>query len=928
MSQTHDDQSIQARIAALEQELAELRQRQAATQGGARVEGDVDTQGGDFIGRDQHITYTGEEPPDDLLAAYYRCLAAECRRLPLGMIDKEFLRTSQGATADRHDVPLPDVYVDLDVVTPAEERARDGRAWAMRLMRGEGEDRTPLLEALSKDEMTKVVLLGDAGSGKTTFANYLTYLLAEGSEALPAPLTAPQRRLLPVRLVLREVAARHIPADAERGEAEMLWNALRDDIARHLGKPAAEKLFPYLQRRLMNDGGLILLDGLDEVPEARQRRRVLLEAVARLAHALGAARFVVTARPYAYADPDWRLPGFATLALAPFSEAQVGRFIERWYQAVRPALGWNAETARAKGERLRSALNERPYLGDLASRPLLLTLMATLHSSWGQLPEDRADLYEETTKLLLGRWQRAREVRGPDGEPVVEPGITEALGAGEDRLRAALETLALAVHERQRGSPEQDEGPADISEGDLLVAFKPLLGALAPDTLLAYLRDRAGLIVARDEGVYAFPHRSFQEYLAACCLANQPDFAEQLQKRVYADPIWWREACLLGVGKARQGGLGAAVHVVGTLLPAEPGDVAEPCAAHWQAAALTGQALVELRLWEKSEGQPHFEALLRRTRRWLVRLLEEGQLSPRERADAGDVLGRLGDPRPGVGTLIAGEREQPDILWVEAPAGEFTMGTPEGDKMAYDDEHPAHTLSLPDFYISRYPITNAQFGPFLADGGYDTEAYWTPEGWAWRHGAEPDPSPYQDIDQATQKSIAEWLAGRPAERRHRPFWWGDPKWGAATRPVVGVSWYEALAYCRWLAARWRTANLPIRVWRAGQIESAAFNAADLSFRLPSEAEWEKAARGPTGRRWPWENDWEDDQANTEEAKLNETSPVGCFPGGASPCGALEMAGNVWEWTRSRWGRTQFYRPDYGYPYDSVDGREDLNGPDP
>ena len=129
---------------------------------------------------------------------------------------------------------------------------------------------------------------------------------------------------------------------------------------------------------------------------------------------------------------------------------------------------------------MRAALRERPYLGDLASRPLLLTLMATLHSSWGQLPEDRAELYEETVKLLLGRWQRAREVRRPDGELEVEPGIAQTLGVGEERIRAALEALAFAVHERQRSSPERDAAPADIAEGDLLVAFKPLLGSLAP----------------------------------------------------------------------------------------------------------------------------------------------------------------------------------------------------------------------------------------------------------------------------------------------------------------------------------------------------------------------------------------------------------------------------------------------------------------
>ena len=598
------------------------------------------------------------------------------------MIDKEFVRASGGSTAQTEEaIPLPDIYVDLDVVAPAQEREKNARAWALQLSRGEGKERTPLLDALGQRAAARTVLLGDAGSGKTTFVNYLGYLLAADPDRLPEAFRG---RLL-VRLVLREVAARHIPAAATAGTAAMLWNALADDIATHLGKPAADVLLPYLQRRLLAEGGFILLDGLDEVPEARQRRQVLLDAVAKLAAALpkSKTRVLVTARPYAYADPQWRLPGFATLALAPFSEEQVGRFIERWYQAVRGAMGWNADTARGKGERLRSALEERPYLGDLASRPLLLTLMATLHSSWGQLPDDRAELYEETVKLLLGRWQRAREVRRPDGELEVEPGIAQALGVGEERIRAALEALAFAVHERQRGQPERDTAPADIAEGELLIAFKPLLGDLAPDTLLSYLRDRAGLLVARDEGVYAFPHRSFQEYLTACHLANGPEFAERLQALVCADPLWWREVCLLGVGKARQGGLGQAVNVAGVLLPEGPEEVAEPCAAQWQVAVLAGQALVELRLREKAEGQKHYEALLKRARRWLVRLVEGGQLTARERAEAGDVLGQLGDPRPGVATAMIGGQAAPDLLWVHVPAGPFTMGSPEDDEQAY-----------------------------------------------------------------------------------------------------------------------------------------------------------------------------------------------------------------------------------------------------
>ena len=87
-----------------------------------------------------------------------------------------------------------------------------------------------------------------------------------------------------------------------------------------------------------------------------------------------------------------------------------------------------------------------------------------------------------------------------------------------------------------------------------------------------------------------------------------------------------------------------------------------------------------------------------------------------------------------------------------------------------------------------------------------------------------------------------------------------------------------------------------------------------------------SGRGPKNLRWPWGNDWQEGKANTEEAKLGETSPVGMFPGGASPEGLLDMAGNVWEWTRSKWGM-DIRKPTYGYPYEWQDGREALSGPD-
>ncbi len=824
--------------AVIDQKKAELEARLRArvdTGGGAFIGGSLDTSGGNVVGRDDRSQVGGDRAvviggdarhvmvitgdgnqvailvdqvsTEDLLRGYYRALAQECRRLPLGVVDPRFAQP--GAKGE---VSLIEIYTDLDVVSAPRAADEAASRWGLRLARGEGGERTPLLQALAEPSARRLVLVGDAGSGKTTFVNYVAYGLAEAlAGGTPPSLPDALRGVLPVRLILRR-AARWVPADSPRGRADLLWQALRADVTERLGAAAAERVVLALQQRLLKDGGLVLLDGLDEVPEAARRRHCLLESIQEFVASLPAdqSRVLLTARPYAYADPDWHLAGFQVLALAPFSRKQVEYFVDRWHQAVRPALGWDQVTADARARRLSQALfqPERAYLADLAARPLLLTLMATLNSSWGQLPDDRADLFEETVKLLLSRWQQNRRVEGPDGQILQEPGLARALKLGEPTIRAALEKLAFQTHQRQGGERERADAPADIPFGEMLGVLAPLLpDDINPKTLLDYLENQAGLLIGRREGVYAFPHRSFQEYLAVCHLANsEPDFAARLRELVWEDMDWWREVFLLGVGKKRQGGLGDAVNVVNTLVPEKPDDVDAPTPRHWQAAALAGAALLELRLLSQTAGQPHYEAILKRVRSWLRVLVEEGRLAPRERLAAGDSLGRLVDPRPGVGVIAGpdGAPAVPDLAWVDVPAGPFTMGSREEDQDAYDDEKPAHQLELPAFRIGRYPITNVQYRPFVAAGGYDRPEWWTEAGWAWRQSAEADLSAIEDED--LRKRYAEWLAGRPAARCDRPFWWDDPQWGAATRPMVGVTWYEAVAYCRWLTAGLRAAG--------------------------------------------------------------------------------------------------------------------------
>lgn len=840
-------------------------------------------------------------PLDVLQAAYLRAVADECSRLPLGILDPKWVRTTQ-----QKQIALPDVYVDLDVVTPALGRDQDEHALALRLARGAGDDRTPLLQAVAASAGRTLVLLGDAGSGKSTFVSYLTFLLAANSPAAPTALAG----LLPVRLLLREVVAWQAPARRTRVAAntadagQLLWDALKADVGRRLGQDAADRVFGHLQNRLLQQGGLFLLDGLDEVPEANQQRQAILQAVQALAGMLpDRARLLVTARPYAYADPQWRLAGFRVLTLAPFASEQVERFITRWYEAAAPAVGLSLADALARAGRLRQALQDRPYLADLASRPLLLTLMATLHSSWGELPADRADLYEETVELLLERWQRAKEVNGPDGQPLVEPGIAQVLQVGKDQIRGALQSLAYTIHRRQQTAATRGDDAADISEGEVLVAFKPLLGKVDTDTLLRYPRERAGLLLARRPGVYAFPHRSFQEFLAACCLADLPDATETLVRLVADDPAWWREVAILVAGKKKRGGLGDAVAVVGALIPDSPADDSQPTATRWRSAVIAGQALLELHFPAQAVGQRHYEAVLRRGRQWLLAFMAAGALAPRERAEAGVILARLGDPRPEVLTSAAME-------FCYIPAGPFWMGSRD-DPDAQDNEQPQGQVDLAyGYWIGRYPVTNAQFEEFAAAGGYREARYWgeaKADGYWSLHGFKG------------------WQDDAP---RQKAYDFGEPR-NLPNHPVVGVAWYEALAYTRWLGER-----------LAGQIP------AGWRVRLPNEPEWEKAARGgveipaqglirsaSTGltvetaprqrnaqarRRYPWGNEADTNRANSEESGIGTTSALGCFASGASPYGVEELSGNVWEWTRSLYAK-------YPYPTGGAerDKRENL-----
>jgi formylglycine-generating enzyme required for sulfatase activity len=772
------------------------------------------------------------------LRAYFRALAAECGQLPLDRIAGNF--------ASKGTIALKDVYTDLGTIGLNADWRGDWE-WYTLLIKSEpdaywGEHWE--LDTLSQMVAWpgRKVLLGESGAGKTTLIDYLSYVLAnayardQAAENLPENLQG----LLPVRLVLRKAAA-HIPVGGE-GKAEMLWAALEEELRERLGA-GYEPAWEDLRKEMRAGHSLVLLDGLDEVPEAGERRGSLLQAVeAFLKELPDTQRVLITARPGVYAHPEWQLQGFRAYNLMPPNARQVDRIVKRWYLGMCESVGLEEKDAYHRAEQFAAAIKERSYLANLALRPLLLVQMTLLHITCKELLDDRANLYEKMVDLLLALWQNGGTgLKIKIGNQTVEldPKLT----------RRVLAMLAYQAHYRQRGTGETEE-PEPIPFGELLAGFVGHLPQILPADLNAYLENRTGLLMEREPGLYSFAHRSFQEYLAAGYLLDTSlELDADLRRLADEDPPWWREVILLAVGKTGQASLIAALDLLrNTFLPIELEECPHPGVHNYRAAILGGQALLELRVLERQPELAEDDNNVPRARRWLVGVMAKSSLPARERIEAGNVLAALGDPRFDANQCYLPGDEL--LGFVRIAPGPYPRPIPK----AWEYER-SHEMEMNEYYIQRYPVTVAQFKTFLEQSGYSRIA-------------------------------------------------PDSLQGVSNHPVLAAGWYDALAYCKWLE-EWLREN--------GPEELRSRLAAGWRIGMPNEIEWEKAARGIDGRIYPWGNEFDPDRANTSESGIGTTSPVGSFPGGASPYGVMDMAGNVWELTCS------FYRD---YPYDSENKRHE------
>ncbi|MCC8999661.1 MAG: SUMF1/EgtB/PvdO family nonheme iron enzyme, partial [Candidatus Contendobacter sp.] len=692
-------------------------------------------------------------------------------------------------------LPLETAYVPLR----AKWMGRDGADIALNQVLGLG---------------NRLVIIGGPGSGKTTVLMNMAWALA--SSLLSGQSEPARSRLGPLMKpsALGEQGKPHEPQESKPNELPLPLFVPLASFARYrrnlaINAPARERTLAYFISQhliskqadfnlptdffvqLLKDGQdvLLLLDGLDEVANENERAEVR-QSVEDLVSGRKALRIVVTCRTIAYRSGRTALgANFREIAVQPLDfEQHIAPMVRQAYACIHSHdAALRAERAhdllggiqRLEAER-RTRLDKQAEA--LVDSPLMVRLLLIVHFNNRKLPDERAELFEKAINALL-QVDYGRE----------ESDIRE-LSADWKLYRDMAQHLAFHMHQQGRDQGREIEELALKKALREETEFKPRI-----DDFLGHARQRGSVLEERDSA-YRFIHLAFQEFLVARYLREviggegREAILAVLNNRL--DDPWWREPILLLVGymtinatKSARDFLSALARVGGS-----PN-------AQFAAAELAGVAALE---WRDSGKTIRADCARR-----IVALLSDSEVSatskPILRARTGDILARLGDPR------FDAEHwhlpTDPLFGFIEIPAGPFMMGSDkQRDGQAFGDELPQHKVSLPAYYLARWPVTVAQFAAFVRASG---------------HGpTEP-------------KSLK----------------------GIANHPVAYVTWHEVMAYCRWLNERLRklarerlsTANsLPEserRFWQGLADDS-------LGVGLPSEAEWEKAARGGDDRIYP------------------------------------------------------------------------------
>ncbi|MCX6627281.1 MAG: SUMF1/EgtB/PvdO family nonheme iron enzyme [Candidatus Solibacter sp.] len=729
--------------------------------------------------------------------------------------------------------PIEDLYTPLTTVSLQERAGAEGG--------GPGQRQAPLQEAL---QHRLLVLLGDPGGGKTTFLNRIAYaacqaLLGEKPAAwaglvpgVPCPW--------PVFLKANRLAAyigKHSPEPHTPSTDAPEW-LIRFVLEEHA------QLDAQYSRGQFGTGCLLLVDGLDEISGDAARRN-MASLLQHTAQAYTGARIVTSSRPPAYVGKVV-IADFACVRIGPLEKAAVETFVNNWCGCVH---GKGTPQALAHRQDLLGQIEAKPAIREMAVNPVMLTALAALHWNDRRLPDDRWELYDSVLKWLA----QARE----DMPGRLLP----------KQCLKMMRRLALGMQADPRG--RQVEVTRREAAEILAPSFPGSAGEAAVEVAERFLvteETDSGIVVGREgrtpaENTVRFWHLTFQEFLAALELADDRDARGRWLfdgQNLYRTE--WREVVLLLAATLLNavGTASAEEYFREVLDGLEPRGLAgwlaklrgrPTLAERARSVGLIGMALRDLRASGYRLEDPRYEEHLKKVLA-IFETREAAGIPFETRLAAADALGQAGDPR----------LEDEGGKWVRLKGGEYWMGAQKEDPGSpnYDAEAPAVELvrrvTVGPFEIGRYPVTVREYGKFVKGEEYGKAEWWRAGGFGEYEGPE------------------DW--GR--QERY------------ANRPVVGVSWYEAMAYSEW--AGWGG---------VGGYEARA-DGGWAGGRLLTEEEWEYAARdGESGKRYPWGREAPGPRlANIGGQGPGHPTPVGLYPGGATGSGVQDMAGNVWEWTGS------------------------------
>ena len=761
------------------------------------------------------------------------------------LLDRHYFLSLKGmGVADR--VPIRMNLLDLYVPLKARMELPEGETWSRELSLAgraptDGEARSlhlgeplPVLDILR--DYSGVIVLGDPGAGKTTFLKYLALRLARG-EGEQIGLGDWLPIIMPVAAFANALQSKDVPLD--------------DFIAEYFAGIGSDLPIGLMLREALNAGrALILLDGLDEVRDINLRNTVVERITDFYAfHRRGGNKFVLTSRVVGYRAVRPSADGLVECTLVDFNDDEIEDFVTRWTNALEKQAQGSTAVARADAEadrrELLDAIGENDGVRQLASTPLLLTILALMKRQGISLPERRVQLYDQYVSTLLSTWNRARSLSG------------RAPGRDLDEVQTVrvLAPLALWMHEVSPGIGLVNREDMRRKLEEIFTERGDVSPQIAARQFLQDVRDHAALLLERGPGEFGFIHLTFEEYLAAVAIALGGQGSAKPITDILAPHVGeqtWHEVTLLTIGYLgiRQQLPKVAGEVVESFVKNKPGPVGE-------AVVLAGEAVLDT--WPGGVSPQTRERVVQE----LVPVMQSPAIRPDLRRRAGLLLGRLG--------------WHPADLdrFVEIPSGKFLSGLKKETKdISYR------------YWMAKYPVTNFQYARFVKEGGYHTRDYWSDTGWDWRTG-KYDKNELEPVER-------DWLDHRPLERRSIPNYWHVENLSNPIFPLIGVCWFEAEAFCNWLAKK---------------IVAVPEN---YTVRLPTDAEWERAARGVKGQEYPWGEGFDKSAANTwdsdpADSGVGGTTAVATFPQGVSPVGAWDMSGNVWEWTHAWYDEDHRYR---------------------